>query len=100
MQGIDILPLVEVKEWLKCDYTDDDLLITELIELAYGVLVDSIDDFNIKIMNDRFKSKFKHCMRCSIADLYDNRTSTTDKTEKLKLINQNALLQLKYSKYE
>ena len=100
MSGADILPLEEAKLWVKVDYEDEDLIITELVEVAYDLIADSIDDFEIKITNDRFKRKLKYCMSCSLTNMYDERSSTTDKTEQLKLTNQNALLQLKCGVYE
>ncbi|MBB6622168.1 phage gp6-like head-tail connector protein [Clostridium gasigenes] len=100
MKSTDILPLVEAKKWVRIDYEDEDSAILDLINLAYVLIADSVDNFEVKVLNESFKIKLKYCMSCSITDMYDNRASTTDKKEQLKLINQNALLQLKCGVYE
>lgn len=102
MKGTDILSLVEAKDWIRLDY--DEPVVEGLINLAYALIADSIDNFDIKILNENFKIKLKYCMSCSIVDMYDSRSSTittnANTKEQLKLINQNALMQLKYGVYE
>lgn len=97
MKASDILTVEEAKEWSRVDY--DDNAIQDLINVAYDIISDSIDDFEEKLKSTKFKRKLKLCMMNSIAGLYDNRGITQEKEDKLKYINQAILMQLKYGCY-
>lgn len=97
MKASDILTVDEAKEWNRIDY--DEKVINDLIDVAYDIISDTIDDFIEKLKSAKFRRKLKLCMMNSIVDLYNSRGTTQEKEEKLKYINQTMLIQLKYGGY-
>ena len=98
-----IVDLQEVKEWLRIDYDDDNAQIQLLIENAEAYLRDSVDDFDIKIANDkdgRFKNKAILIMLVLITNWYDNREFTElDVDEKTIYTIHSTIQQMKHGYY-
>jgi len=95
-----ILTLEEVKGFLKIDYTDEDVDLADYLANAEDYLTDCFDDYDIKILNDRFARKAKYCMKVLINEMYSNKELATDKQEKYKLLIQSNLQQMTYGTYE
>lgn len=95
-----IINLQEAKDWLRVDYDDDNTQIQLLIENAEAYLRDSIDDFDIKLANDkdgRFKNKAKLIMLVLITNWYDNREFTElDVNEKTRYTIHSLIQQMKH----
>ena len=92
-----IIDLQEAKEWLRIDYDDDNSQIQLLIENAEDYLRDSVDDFDIKVDNDKFKNKAKLAMLVLITNWYDNREFTElDVDEKTRYTIHSLMQQMKH----
>ncbi|WP_458788352.1 head-tail connector protein, partial [Vallitalea sediminicola] len=63
------LTLEETKQYLIVDYNEHDKYIDELIQSAEDYLIDAIDDYSLKIANDRFKRKARLCALVIAKDL-------------------------------
>lgn len=101
---MEIVTLEEIKTFLRIDYDNDDVFLTSLIQLAYDMAQDSIDNFSEKLNSSKFKRKLKLFMLNTIVSMYDDRgitasTAGESKEHKLKYINQTMLLQLQYGTY-
>ena len=97
-----ILALGETKQFLRNDFEEDDLYIQELIQTSEDYIIDSIglENYNFKILNERFKRKGRLCCLAIIQDCYDNRTFVTKDNEKLRMIVSGMLFQMKFGAYE
>jgi len=95
-----ILTLEEAKSFLRVDFTDDDNYITELIQTAEDYLSDSIDDYSIKISNEKFKRKARLCTLVLIQECYDNKMFITKDNEKIRYIISGFVMQMQYCTYE
>lgn len=94
-----LLTLEETKTFLHVDYNEDDVHITELIQTAEDYLIDSIDSYSTKILNERFKRKARLCAMTLIQECYDNRTLITKENEKLRYIISSFIMQMQYGSY-
>lgn len=95
-----VLTLEECKTFLKIDWDDEDTQLNLFIQISEDFLRDSIDDFDIKLANDRFKNKAKLLEMVLVNEMYSNREMITDKQEKYKYIVQSFLVQMQYCTYE
>lgn len=95
-----LLTLEETKQYLIVDYNEHDKYIEELIQSAEDYLIDSIDDYSIKIANDRFKRKARLCALVIVKDCYDNKSFVTKDNERIRTIISSILLQMQYGNYE
>lgn len=95
-----ILDLKEAKEWLRIDYDEDNAQIQLLIDTAETYLRDSVDDFDMKLVNDtngRFKNKARLVMLVLITNWYDNREFTElDVDEKTRYTIHSLMQQMKH----
>ena len=66
------LTLNEAKNYLRIDYDDDDLWLQSLLVATVDYLKDAIDDFDIKVEKDKFKSRAKIIALVLLQDWYDN----------------------------
>lgn len=94
------LTLDEVKKFLQIDYTNEDDNLNDYMANAEDYLADCFDDYEIKILNERFARKAKYCMKVLINEMYSNKELATDKQEKYKLLIQSNLQQMTYGTYE
>jgi len=95
-----IVDLEKTKEWLRVDYEEDDTQIQLLIDTAETYLRDSIDDFDIKLDNDKFKNKAKLVMLVLITNWYDNRDFTElNVDEKVRYTVHSLIQQMKHGYY-
>lgn len=94
-----ILSLEEVKNYLRVDYDEDDILIQNLIEAA--------EDYLYNATGKKFTEKNKLAKRYCLALIYDwykdkginiRVTKNTTVSEKVKYSLQSILLQLKFCK--
>lgn len=76
---IDILTLEEAKNYLRIDYEEDDSLLQSLLVAAMDYLRDSIDDFDTKIIKEKFINRAKILICVLIQDWYDNREQKESK---------------------
>jgi len=97
---MDIVILDEAKKYLRVDDDSDDDFIQLCIDTSEGFLSDAITDFDTKINNTRFYNKAKLLILASVQDMYDNRQMTTKDNEKLKLLVQSFMLQMRHCTYE
>lgn len=95
-----LLLLQEVEEFLRIDGTDEETYINELIQSAEDYLIDSIDGYETKIKNDRFKRKARMIARVLIQECYDKRILCNKDDEKLRFIISSFLTQMQYGTYE
>lgn len=77
-----ILELEETKNYLRIDddYTNDDMQIRLLIDVAETYCRDSIDNFDIKLTDKGFESKAKLVMLVLVTNWYENRDFVELKT--------------------
>ncbi|WP_353096227.1 head-tail connector protein [Tissierella praeacuta] len=95
-----MINLQETKEWLRVDYDEDDTQIQLLIDTAETYLRDSIDDFDIKLVNDKFKNKAKLVMLVLVTNWYDNREFTElNVDEKVRYTINSLIQQMKHGYY-
>lgn len=96
-----ILSVGEVKNYLRVDYDEDDILIQNLIEAA--------EDYLYNATGKKFTEKNKLAKRYCLALVYDwykdkgmniRATKNTTVSEKVKYTLQSILLQLKFCKEE
>lgn len=96
-----ILSVGEVKNYLRVDYDEDDILIQDLIESA--------EDYLYNATGKKFTEKNKLAKRYCLALVYDwykdkgmniRATKNTTVSEKVKYTLQSILLQLKFCKEE
>jgi hypothetical protein len=73
--------------------------LSDLIQVAFDLITDSVNEVEEKLKSKKFIRKLKVCVLASLTDMYDNRSTTTEKEEKYRFINQSLLLQLKYGMY-
>ena len=73
------LTLNEAKNYLRIDYDDDDLWLQSLLVATVDYLKDAIDDFDIKVEKDKFKSRAKIIALVLLQDWYDNREHAESK---------------------
>lgn len=94
-----ILSVGEVKNYLRVDYDEDDILIQDLIESA--------EDYLCNATGKKFTEKNKLAKRYCLALVYDwykdkgmniRATKNTTVSEKVKYTLQSILLQLKFCK--
>ncbi|MEA5268957.1 head-tail connector protein [Clostridium perfringens] len=94
-----ILSLKEVKNYLRVDYEEDDLLIQDLIDMS--------EEYLYNATGKKFTEKNKLAKRYCLALIYDwykdkgmniRATKNTTVSEKVKYTLQSVLLQLKFCK--
>lgn len=73
------LTLDEAKNYLRIDYDDDDLWLQSLLVATVDYLKDAIDDFDVKVEKDKFKSRAKIIALVLLQDWYDNREHSESK---------------------
>lgn len=73
------LTLNEAKNYLRIDYDDDDLWLQSLLVATVDYLKDAIDDFDVKVEKDKFKSRAKIIALVLLQDWYDNREHSESK---------------------
>lgn len=95
-----LLTLEETKKYLVVDYDDHDGDIEKLIVSAEDYLFDAIDNYDLKIKNDRFKRKAIRCSLVMIKECYDNKSLITKENEKIRLMIASMLIQMQYCDYE
>lgn len=87
-----ILTLIEVKDFLRIDYADDDSYLELLIKVAEEYLKNSTGQ-----VFDNTNSLAKLFCMVLISDMYDNRQFTIDKlSEKVRFTINSILTQLAY----
>ncbi|MBW9154865.1 head-tail connector protein [Clostridium tagluense] len=97
MIGVDIINVIEVQQWVNIDY--DENVLTDLINVAFDVISDSINSFTDKIKSAKFIRKLKLCMLNCILEMYNDRGMVQEKVDKIKYVNQSILFQLQYCTY-
>ncbi|KRU46287.1 phage gp6-like head-tail connector protein [Clostridium sporogenes] len=97
---MDILTLIEVKQFLRIDYDDEDNFLQLCIDNATEYIRDAVDDFDTKIQIDRFKTRAKLFSMFIIQDMFDNRELTTKDNEKYKYIARSFITQMRFNPYE
>ncbi|EHN17136.1 hypothetical protein IYC_00090 [Clostridium sporogenes PA 3679] len=97
---MDILTLIEVKQFLRIDYDDEDNFLQLCIQNAEEYIRDAVDDFDTKIQIDRFKTRAKLFALFIIQDMFDNRELTTKDNEKYKYIARSFITQMRFNPYE
>lgn len=102
MVKIEIVTIQEVKEALRIDYDDEDTYLNLCIKAAQSHLEDALDDFDNKILDDKFKNKAKIVVLMTIQNLFDNRVFSTDissstTNEKVKYILSSFMLQMRWT---
>ncbi|NFL80334.1 phage gp6-like head-tail connector protein [Clostridium sporogenes] len=97
---MDILTLIEVKQFLRIDYDDEDNFLQLCIQNAEEYIRDAVDDFDTKIQIDRFKTRAKLFSMFIIQDMFDNRELTTKDNEKYKYITRSFITQMRFNPYE
>lgn len=90
-----IITLEEVKEYLRIDYEDETML-NLFIDQSIEYLRDSIDNFDLKLKNERFKKKIKLPLLMLLQEIYDNREFSDKNNSKIKYIINSIMLQLQY----
>lgn len=82
------MELLEIKNFLKIDFDDDDNYIELLKEVAIEYIEDAIGKFNPK------RAKQKYLMLTLIKDMYSKRSFAVDKTdEKIRYIIKSIIIQ-------
>lgn len=94
-----LLTLEECKTFLKIDWDDEDAQLNLFIQISEDYLKDSVDNFDTKLANERFKNKAKLLIMVLVNEMYSNREMITDKQEKYKYIVQSFLVQMQYYVY-
>lgn len=75
----DILTLKEVKDYLRIDYDDDDLLLQSLLVATMDYLRDAINGFDKKSTKEKFIKRAKILACVLVQDWYDNREQKESK---------------------
>lgn len=93
------ITLEEVKEALRIDYDDEDVYLDLCLEAAKVHLEDSIDDYNTKILEEKFQKKAKIVIIMTTQNLFDNRTysENSSNTDKIKYVIQSFIAQMRWS---
>lgn len=94
-----MLDILEVKEFLKIDYDDEDKYLLLLSEGASYFIEDIVDEYEVKMKNSKFKTKAKILMLAIINDCYESRKLVSDKKEELRFTMSAFIRQLQYCKY-
>ncbi|MDU4545323.1 MAG: head-tail connector protein [Clostridium botulinum] len=97
---MDVLTLIEAKEFLRIDYDDEDNFLQLCIQNAEEYIRDAVDDFDTKIQIDRFKTKAKLFSLMLIQDMFDNRELMAKDNEKYKYIAKSLIMQMNLNSYE
>lgn len=63
----------EVKLYLRITNDVEDSLLSKMMIVAEGIIIDAVTGYDEKILNDRFKAKAEMCQMALIAELYENR---------------------------
>ena len=93
-----LLTIEETKPFIRVDYDDDDSLIELLIKNAEIYLRDSVNDFEDKLKDERFKSKCKLAMLILAKHWYDNRDFVQARVDdKTSYSVKSILMQMNYS---
>ncbi|MBY6799539.1 phage gp6-like head-tail connector protein [Clostridium botulinum] len=93
---MDILTLIEAKEFLRIDYDDEDNFLQLCIQNAEEYLKSAVDEYEDKIQKDKFKIKARLFMLMLIQDMFDNRILNTLDNEKYKYIAKSMLMQMNF----
>lgn len=93
----DLLTLDEVKEWITLDY--DEVNLNLLMQTAYDVVVDCVDNIETKLKSAKFKRKLKLCVLNTILNMRDDKGVSSDKEDKIKYVNSTMIFQLQYGTY-
>lgn len=88
--------LEELKEALRIDYNDENVFLQMCLNSAESYLKDSIDNYDEKIEVEAFQKKVKMPIILISQELFDNRSLTTEKSEKVKYIMTSLMTQLKF----
>lgn len=84
------MTLEEVKQAIRVDFDDDDTFITLLINAAEGFVKDSLDtDY------DDENPRHRVLLIALVDDMYQNRSFTAQKTEKIRYIVRSISAQLR-----
>lgn len=97
MIATDILSVADANAWLRLD--DSEPVVGDLIQAAYDVADDSIDDFELKLKSAKFKRKLKLFMLNYVVSAYDKRGLEDDSNGKVQFVNATLMMQLQYGTY-
>lgn len=91
------ITLDELKQALKIDYEDEDNYLQLCLDAAKAHLEDAIDNYEEKILDEKFNKKAKLVVIFTVQDMFDNRGMTSGiYTDKIKYIIQSLMAQMRW----